>query len=87
MRFDIIGRVCRIAVIGATLLGSASCIRVNEELGENLIPTDQLWDVFPQDPAPLHQTRMQMADSLSGYNDKRFTFGAVSRLQHGNLGG
>ena len=78
MKFDIIGRVCRIAVIGATLLGSASCIRVNEELGENLIPTDQLWDVFPQDPAPLHQTRMQLADSLSGYNDKRFTFGAVS---------
>ena len=78
MKLDIIGRVCRIAAIGAILLGSASCIRVNEELGENFIPTDQLWDVFPQEPVVLRKTRMQMADSLTGYSDKRFTFGAVS---------
>ena len=78
MKFDFIGRVCRVAVIGAILLGSASCIRVNEELGENLIPTDQRWDVFPQEPAPLCKIRMHMADSLSGYSATRFTLGAVS---------
>ena len=35
MRFDFLGRVSRLAAIGAILLGSASCIRVNEELGEH----------------------------------------------------
>ena len=64
MKFDFLGRVCRIAAIGAILFGSASCIRVNEELGENLIPTDQRWDVFPQDPAPLQEIRMHLADSI-----------------------
>ena len=78
MNFEFIGRVCRVAAIGAILLGSASCIRVNEELGENLIPTDQRWDVFPQEPAPLCKIRMHMADSLSGYSATRFTVGAVS---------
>ncbi len=78
MKFDILSRVCRFAVIGAILLGSASCVRVNEELGGNLIPTDQRWDVFPQSPAPLKQIRMQLADSLSGYSATRFTLGSIS---------
>ena len=77
MNLNFLGRVSRLAAIGAILLGSAACINVNEELGENLIPTDQKWDVFPQDPAPLTQIRLQMADSLSGYSSSRFTFGAV----------
>ena len=71
------GRVGRIAAIGAILLFSASCVTVNEELGENFIPTDQKWDVFPQQPAPLTDIKLQMADSLSGYNSTRFTFGSV----------
>ena len=78
MNHHSIVRVCRLAVIGAILLISASCINVNEKLGESLIPTDQKWDVFPQEPAPLTQIRLQMADSLSGYSSTRFTFGAVS---------
>ena len=65
MKFDLFGRVCRIAAIGAILLGSASCIGVNEELGESLIPTDQRWDVYPQDPAPLGKIRLHMADRKS----------------------
>ena len=77
MNLNFLGRVSRLAAIGAILLGSAACINVNEELGENLIPTDQKWDVFSQDPAPLTQIRLQMADSLSGYSSSRFTFGAV----------
>ena len=77
MNFGFIGRVCRLAAIGATLLFSASCIQVNEELGENLIPTDQKWNVFPQEDAPLKSIRLQMADSLSGYSSSRFTFGSI----------
>lgn len=78
MRFDFFGRVSRLAAFGAILLGSAACVSVNEHLGENLIPTDQKWDVFPQKPVTLSRIRMQMADSLSGYSSSRFTFGAVS---------
>lgn len=78
MNFDFIGRVCRIAAVGAILYGSASCIKIDETIGENFIPTDQKWDVFPQNPAPLTDIRLQMADSLSGYSSKRFTFGAVN---------
>ena len=78
MNLSSFGRVCRIAAIGATLLFSASCIKVNEHLGENLIPTDQKWDVYPQEAAPLKDIRLQMADSLSGYSSTRFTFGAVT---------
>lgn len=78
MNFDFIGRACRLAAIGATLVISASCISVNERLGENLIPTQQQWDVFPQEDAPLKKIRLQMADSLSGYSSSRFTFGAIS---------
>ena len=78
MRFNLLSRVCRIAAIGAILLGSASCITINEELGENLIPTDQKWDVFPQEPAVLEDIRLEMSDSLSGYSTTRFTFGAIN---------
>ena len=78
MKFNLFGRVSRIAAIGAILLSSASCINVNEKLGESLIPTDQLWDVFPQEPAALHNVRMHLSDSLTGYSTTRFTFGATS---------
>ena len=77
MKFNILGRACRIAAIGAILLGSASCITINEQLGENLIPTDQRWDVYPRAALPLRNIKMHMADSLSGYSASRFTFGAV----------
>ena len=78
MNFSFISRACRLAAIGAILFGSASCITINEELGQNLIPTDQKWDVFPQEPVVLENIRLEMADSLSGYSTTRFTFGAVN---------
>ena len=83
MNFNFISRVCRIAAIGAILLGSASCVYINEELGENFIPTDQKWDVFTPEAVELKDIRMQMSDSLSGYSTSRFTFGSIN---HGVLG-
>ena len=77
MKFDFIGRVCRLAAIGAILFGSASCVDINEELGENFIPTDQLWDVFV-DSEPLEEIVLRTADSLSAYSTKRITFGAIN---------
>ena len=78
MRFDLLGRVSRLAAIGAILLGSASCVDINEELGENLIPTDQKWDVFTPEAVDLKDIRLQLSDSLSGYSTTRFTFGAIN---------
>ena len=53
MNSSFLCRVCRLAAAGAILLFSASCVKVNEELGENFIPTDQKWDVFPLADEPL----------------------------------
>ena len=83
MNFHFISRVCRLAAVGAILLGSASCVEINEELGENFIPTDQKWDVYNPEAVNLKNIRLQMSDSLSGYSTSRFTFGAVN---HGVLG-
>ena len=83
MNFNFIGRVSRLAAIGAILLGSASCVAINEELGENLIPTDQKWDVHTPPAIDLKEIHMQMSDSLSGYSTTRFTFGAVNNSRFG----
>ena len=83
MNFHLISRVCRLAAFGAILLGSASCININEELGESFIPTDQKWDVYTPEAVDLKEIRLQMSDSLSGYSTSRFTFGAIN---HGVLG-
>ena len=78
MNFRFFSRVSRIAAIGAILLGSASCVNVNEHLGENLIPTDQKWDVYTPEAADLKEIHLQMSDSLSAYSTTRFTIGAVN---------
>ena len=78
MNFKLFSRVCRIAAIGAILLGSASCVYINEELGQNLMPTDQKWDVFTPEPAVLENIQLELADSLSAYSSTRFTFGSIN---------
>ena len=35
MKLNFIGRACRLAAIGAILFSSASCVDINEKLGEN----------------------------------------------------
>lgn len=83
MNFSIFRRVGRLAAIGAILFGSASCVYINEELGENLIPTDQKWDVFTPAPAVLSDIRLEATDSLSAYNSSRFTFGSINDPKFG----
>ncbi len=78
MNLRFIGRVCRFAAIGAILFGSASCVDINEQLGQSLIPTEQKWDVFPQEPVTLENVQLHMSDSLTGYSTIRFTFGSVN---------
>ena len=78
MNFRIFSRVSRLAAIGAILLGSASCVSINEQIGGNLIPTDQQWDVFTPEAVEFEDICIQMSDSLTGYSNSRFTFGAVN---------
>lgn len=78
MKFEFLGRVSRAAAIGAMLLSSASCVDINETLGENFIPTDQIWDVYTPEATALEDLMLHMSDSLSGYSTTRFTFGAIN---------
>ena len=78
MNLRIFGRAGRMAAIGAILLGSASCVDIDETLGENFIPTDHIWDVYTPEAVPFENIMLHMADSLSGYSNTRFTFGAIN---------
>ena len=79
MNFKSFGRVCRLAVISFAAIGAASCVEINEHLGENFIPNDQLWHVYVPDAAEFSEGDivMRMSDSLSAYSSRRFTFGSV----------
>ena len=85
MNFSIFRRAGLLAIIGATLLSSAACVKVNEHLGENLIPTDQLWDVFSPKAASFveNDIELKISDSLSAYTSRRIVFGAI---KDGELG-
>ena len=66
-----------LACMCAMLLASTSCVNINEELGGNFIPTDQIWSVYPCDAVVLEDIQLHNSDSLSGYSTSRFTFGSV----------
>ena len=80
MNFSFLRRTGLLSIIGATLLWSASCVNIDEQLGKNLIPTDRLWEVYTPDALPLNtgEVMLMTADSLSGYSSRRFTFGAIN---------
>ena len=77
MKISIIGKAIRLAAIGATLLGFASCVTIDDTLGENFIPTEQIWDVYPCEAVTLNDITMEYSDKLSGYSNKRITFGST----------
>lgn len=78
MNLSFLRRAGLLSAIGATLIGLASCININEELGENLIPTHHQWDVYPSVEAPLTDVVLKASDSLSAYSTRRITFGAIN---------
>ena len=79
MNFNIFRRAGLLAIISATLLSSAACVKVDEQLGQNLIPTDQLWDVFSPKAANFveNDIELKISDSLSAYTSRRIVFGAT----------
>ena len=60
----------------AVIALAASCINVNERLGVEFIPDNQNY-TFYTTSLDIDDMRMEMADSLSGYNIYRITFGAI----------
>ena len=66
----------RFTVIAAAIACCLSCVDANDQLGESLIPVDQMYSIYSE-TVPLSSVRMQMADSLSGYSNSRITIGAV----------
>lgn len=71
-----------LAAFAAALLSGASCVTVDENLGKDLIATDQMFDIHTAE-IPLSGIRMEMADSLSGLSSKRITLGAVRDADFG----
>ena len=65
--------------------GLVSCVKINEELGDNFIPTEQIWNVFPCDDVVLNDITMAKSDSLSGYSTSRITFGSIKDDQFADL--
>ena len=68
---------CLFAAIVLITSGFVSCVKINEELGDNFIPADQIWNVYPCDDVVLNDITMVKSDKLSGYSTSRITFGSI----------
>ena len=80
MNLKSFGKLCRLTIISIAACAAASCVEINEQLGENFIPNNQLWHVYVPDDCELEtgDIVMRMSDSLSAYSSRRFTFGSIS---------
>ncbi len=63
-------------VFGAVLLCAASCVYVDDRLGQNFIPDNQIYDISMAE-FKLNDIKMGFADSLSAYSSTRITVGAI----------
>ena len=78
MNLSFLRRIWLLSAIGATLISHISCVDINEHLGENLIPSDQLWDVYAPEAVALDDIVLRTSDSLSAYSTRRMTFGTIN---------
>lgn len=69
-------RLCRALLLLPLAWAALSCVKVDDTLGEQFIPTNRKYDVYHAD-FKLNDVRMKMADSLSGYSSRRITVGVV----------
>ena len=69
-------------VIGAALVCAASCVYVDDNLGQNFIPGDQIYEVRTA-TFDLDGIRMGYSDSLSAYSSSRITVGAIRDSKFG----
>lgn len=76
---------CLFAAVALITSGLVSCVKINEELGDNFIPTEQIWNVFPCDDVALSNITMAKSDKLSGYSTSRITFGSIKDGQFSSM--
>ena len=69
-------RLTRLLFLGAALTCAASCIYVDDNLGKNFIPSNQIYEIHTA-TLPLDCIVMEPSDSLSAYSSSRITIGAV----------
>lgn len=72
---------CLFAGLSA-VFGLSSCVYIDEGLGENFIPTDQMYDLYIYE-FPLTDIKTEYCDSLSGFSSSRITVGAVRDAANG----
>ncbi|MCR5004014.1 MAG: hypothetical protein K5984_06565 [Bacteroidales bacterium] len=60
----------------AALFCCFSCVDVNSEMGQNLLPTNQQYDIYTTE-FYIDDMELRMADSLSAYSSTRMTLGAI----------
>lgn len=75
-------QICRLAASALVICSSFSCVTVDGGLGSNLIPLEDLYDIYSAE-FPLTDIRMEMLDSLSGYSNTRITIGAIRDEEFG----
>lgn len=69
-------RTTRLLFLGAALTCAASCIYVDDNLGRNFVPSNQIYEIRTL-TLPLDCIEMEPSDSLSAYSSSRITIGAV----------
>lgn len=66
----------RLPAIIAALACCLSCVEINSEVGSNLLPGDQVYNIFIEQTV-LEDIDLKMADSLSGYSQTNVVVGAI----------
>ena len=66
----------RLLILGAALTCAASCIYVDDNLGKNFVPSNQIYEIRTA-TIPLDCIEMELSDSLSAYSSSRITIGAI----------
>ncbi|MGN0188122.1 MAG: hypothetical protein ACI395_01275 [Candidatus Cryptobacteroides sp.] len=69
-------RITGLLFLGAALTCAASCIYVDDNLGKNFVPSNQIYEIRTA-TLPLDCIEMEPSDSLSAYSSSRITVGAV----------
>lgn len=69
-------RIARMLAAAAAALAAASCVDIDDRLGESLIPGDQMFTVHTAE-IPVMEFSLQKPDSLTGYSSRRITVGAI----------
>ena len=67
-----------VAIFGAAGFFAASCVYIDDNLGKNFIPKDQIYDVRTAELSlGKSAVWLEPVDSLSGYSSSRITVGAI----------